>query len=420
MPPYKEEDVQGAIDAVLHGQSVQGASCDWGIPRTTFMGRIQGLKPRRSSHQLQQILSESQEIQLANWILCQSNMGYAPSHTTVRSMVTKLLRLNGLNRTPGKNWMNRFLACHPEIYTIKGVRIDNQCINRASPEVIRMFFELFDAPTIKDIPPQHRYNMDETRIMEGLGVNGLVLGSSERKRIYVKSSVSRHWTTILECISTTSQYIKPLVIFKGKNVQAQWYPERLEEYEGWAFTYSENGWTSNSTAVEWIKDIFKPQTRPQNSDDSTLPESQTPKKPTHELEKVADIDIFTPSHGYQITELVWQIQKHLENSNYITRLLLRKVNKALDDKNMVLALKNRRIEELELQLEAIRPSKRLRVPENPNSKFVKIPEIMKAKEELEAKIASWKAKNPELMAVTTSKLVESIPMEQLMFEFQLE
>ncbi|RFU31689.1 hypothetical protein B7463_g4628, partial [Scytalidium lignicola] len=366
MPPYKEEDVQGAIDAVLHGQSVQGASCDWGIPRTTLMGRIQGLEPRRSSHQLQQILSESQEIQLANWILCQSNIGYAPSHTTVRSMVTKLLQLNGLNRTPGKNWMNRFLACHPEIHTIKGVRIDNQCINGASPEAIRMFFELFDAPIIKDIPPQHRYNMDETGIMEGLGVNGLVLRSSERKRIYVKSSASPHWTTILECISATGQPLN-----SGQVIQP-------------------------------------------------LPEPQTPKKPTHELEKVADINIFTPSHGYQITELVWQIQKHLENSNYTTRLLLRKVSKALDDKNMVLALKNRRIEELELQLEAIRPSKRLRVPENPNSKFVKIPEIMKAKEELEAKIASWKAKNPELMAVTASKLVESIPMEQLMFEFQLE
>ncbi|RFU30050.1 hypothetical protein B7463_g6299, partial [Scytalidium lignicola] len=287
MPPYKEEDVQGAIDVVLHGQSVQGASCDWGIPRTTLMGRIQGLEPRRSSHQLQQILSESQEIQLANWILCQSNIGYASSHTTVRSMVTKLLRLNGLNRTPGKNWMNRFLVCYPEIHTIKGP------LNIARP-------------------------------------------------------------------LNSGQVIQP------------------------------------------------------------LPEPQTPKKPTHKLEKVGDIDIFTPSHGYQITELVWQIQKHLENSNYTTRLLLQKVSKALDDKNMVLVLKNCRIEELELQLEAIRPSKRLRVPENPNSKFVKIPEIMKAKEELEAKITSWKAKNPELIAVTTSKLVESIPMEQLMFEFQLE
>ncbi|KAH8816235.1 hypothetical protein F5884DRAFT_665368, partial [Xylogone sp. PMI_703] len=95
MSPYKEEDVQGAINAVLHGQSVQSASNDWGIPRTTLIGRISGLEPRRSSHKLEQILSESQETQLANWILLQSNIGYAPSHTIVKSMVTKLLRING-------------------------------------------------------------------------------------------------------------------------------------------------------------------------------------------------------------------------------------------------------------------------------------------------------------------------------------
>ncbi|KAH8797617.1 hypothetical protein F5884DRAFT_814995, partial [Xylogone sp. PMI_703] len=132
----------------------------------------------------------------------------------------------------------------------------------------------------------------------------------------------------------------------------------------------------------WLLNVNKPL----NSKPQILP------KLTHELEKVANIEI--------------QIQKYLENSNQCICLFFRKVNKALDDKNMALMFKDHKIEELKL-------SKRLRVVENPNSKFVKILEIMKAKKELETR-------NPELLAVTISKLVESMLMEQLTFEFQLE
>ncbi|KAH8797618.1 hypothetical protein F5884DRAFT_687842 [Xylogone sp. PMI_703] len=53
MSPYKEEDVQGVINAVLYGQSVQSASNDWGISRIILINRISGLEPRRSSHKLE-------------------------------------------------------------------------------------------------------------------------------------------------------------------------------------------------------------------------------------------------------------------------------------------------------------------------------------------------------------------------------
>ena len=60
--------------------------------------------------------------------------------------------------------------------------------------------------------------MDEAGIMEGLGLNGLVIGNSEKKVMYKKSPDSRIWTTIIECISTASIALPPLVIFKGKHV----------------------------------------------------------------------------------------------------------------------------------------------------------------------------------------------------------
>ncbi|KAE9568022.1 hypothetical protein CGMCC3_g15870 [Colletotrichum fructicola] len=83
------------------------------------------------------------------------------------------------------------------------------------------------------IKPSKRYNMDETGILEGRGSNGLVLGSSETRSIRKKQPGSRAWTSLIECISATGKALPPLVIYKGKNVQQQWFPLDLTPYESW-------------------------------------------------------------------------------------------------------------------------------------------------------------------------------------------
>jgi hypothetical protein len=56
--------------------------------------------------------------------------------------------------------------------------------------------------------------------MESRGVNGLVIGSSEQNpnAVPVKTTNSRTWTSIVECISTVGVALNPLVIFKVKNI----------------------------------------------------------------------------------------------------------------------------------------------------------------------------------------------------------
>lgn len=61
--------------------------------------------------------------------------------------------------------------------------------------------------------------------MEGIGINGLVVGSSDQKKALKKHLDSRIWTTLLEYISTLRKATKLLVIFKGEDVQQQWFPD---------------------------------------------------------------------------------------------------------------------------------------------------------------------------------------------------
>ncbi len=61
--------------------------------------------------------------------------------------------------------------------------------------------------------------MDETGIMEGYGLNGLVVGHAEKRKVQGKQPGSRAWTSIIECVSATGGFTAPAIIYKGKTVQ---------------------------------------------------------------------------------------------------------------------------------------------------------------------------------------------------------
>ena len=83
--------------------------------------------------------------------------------------------------------------------------------------------------------------MDEAGLMEGMGSNGYAVGSSERRSVGKKKPDSRTWISFIECISATGVHLDPAVIYKGKNVQQQWFPKALSPYKGWHFAPSNKG-----------------------------------------------------------------------------------------------------------------------------------------------------------------------------------
>ncbi len=143
-------------------------------------------------------------------------------------------------------------------------------INGASAEVIRAWFRHLAMLVIKAIKPETRWNMDEAGLLEGQRSNGLVLGSRERRSIQRKHPGSRIWTTFIECISATGSSLSPLVIFKGKTVQQQWFPTDLASFEDWKSTATPNGWTDDNTALEWLEKIFIPRSAPSDLSERRL------------------------------------------------------------------------------------------------------------------------------------------------------
>jgi 4-hydroxybenzoate polyprenyltransferase len=187
--------------------------------------------------------------------------------------------------------MNNFLRRNPVLQTKKQYRIDSVRVNGATIDIIKSWFQKLELPLIKAIRAENRWNMDEAGIMEGQGENGLVVGSAEKRFIQKKQPGSRAWTSFIECISATGRALRPLVMFKGKSVQQQWFGVKLDDYKGWNFDATDNGWTSDATALEWLKKVFIPQTAPRDPKEARL--------------------LILDGHGsHETTEFMWECFKN--------------------------------------------------------------------------------------------------------------
>ena len=82
--------------------------------------------------------------------------------------------------------MQAFLRRNLVLKTKRSRNIDSQRINSATVPIIKSWFQLLSLPQIQAIKPENRWNMDESGIIEGQGVNGLVVGSTEKRSIQKK------------------------------------------------------------------------------------------------------------------------------------------------------------------------------------------------------------------------------------------
>ncbi|KAH7465234.1 hypothetical protein FOMA001_g17173 [Fusarium oxysporum f. sp. matthiolae] len=268
---YTEDDViQAILDVTENGLSQNQAAQKNGVPPTTLSDRLRGLPSKSEVTQPAQLLSKSEESRLVTWILRQEALGYAPSHSQVRATVAALLRQQGRERPIGVHWLARFIKRHDDIKTKVGKRQEAARFNSFTPMAVNWYFDIRESE-YGWIKPENTVNVDEGGIMTGFGLDSLVIGSSDpRRKAFLKGSQSRTWTTFIEAVTADGRLLKPGIIFKGKELQQQWLIDELRGIADWYYITSDNGWTDNHIAVEWLKEVYLPQTQPADESDARL------------------------------------------------------------------------------------------------------------------------------------------------------
>ncbi|KAF6528518.1 hypothetical protein HZS61_008820 [Fusarium oxysporum f. sp. conglutinans] len=256
---YTEDEVAVAmLDVTDNGLSQNKSAHKREIPRSTLGDRLRGLPSRSEVTQPAQLLSKHEESRLVAWILRQEALGYAPSHSQVRATVNALLRQQGREKPVGVHWLARFMKRHPSIKTKIGKRQEASRFNCFTPTAVNWYFDIRERE-YGWIKPENTVNVDEGGIMAGFGLDSLVVGSSDpRKKAFLKGSQSRTWTSFIEAVTATGRLLKPGIIFKGKELQQQWFIDELKEVADWYYITSDNGWTDNHIAIEWLREVYLP------------------------------------------------------------------------------------------------------------------------------------------------------------------
>ncbi|KAI8398852.1 hypothetical protein FOFC_20077 [Fusarium oxysporum] len=206
------------------------------------------------SIQAHQRIPKSQEETLIRWVLRQESLGYAPSHSQLRACVEAILKQQGDNKPLGKHWTTRFVKRHLELSTKLGKRQEAARIDGFTPKAVNWYFDIRENE-YGWIKPENTVNVDEGGILVGFGLDSLVIGSSDpKKKAMLKGVQSRTWTSFIEAVTATGRALKPGIIFKGKELQKQWFLNEFELIADWHYITSPNGWTDNHIALEWLKD----------------------------------------------------------------------------------------------------------------------------------------------------------------------
>ncbi|RKK18971.1 hypothetical protein BFJ66_g17892 [Fusarium oxysporum f. sp. cepae] len=268
---YTEDDVAEAIfDTTDRGLSQNEAAQKRGVPQWTISRRLSGQASRNERIQAHQRIPKSQEETLIRWVLRQESLGYAPSHSQVRACVEAILQQQGDNKPLGKHWTTRFVKRHPKLSTKLGKRQEGARFDGFTPKAVNWYFDIRENE-YGWIKPENTVNVDEGGIMVGFGPESLVIGSSDpKKKAMLKGVQSCTWTSFIEAVTATGRALKPGIIFKGKGLQKQWFLNEFELIADWHYITSPNDWTDNHIALEWLKDVYLPQTEPRNASDARL------------------------------------------------------------------------------------------------------------------------------------------------------
>jgi hypothetical protein len=256
-----------AIKAIKDGKypSAAAAARSFDIPVSTLKARINGRESATEKRHNRFIFTEIEEGSIEKWLLDMDSRGAALTLPMLRDMANLLLYARKTTpSTVGNHWPAEFIKRRPNLSTRFSRKYDYQRALSEDPRIIKPWFDLVQKTIEKwGIVSDDIFNFDESGFAMGIGATQKIITSAEYhgKRALLQAG-NREWVTIIECIRASGSMMPPLFIFKGKKFPEHLRPYLLLNQEGARLTMSENGWTTNTIGLWWLKHLFIPNIGP--------------------------------------------------------------------------------------------------------------------------------------------------------------
>lgn len=254
---YSKEQLQLCLAAIKSGQmSQRKASIQFNIPRRTLVYKIKNAHMNRPGQP--QIFTDEEEEAIASHIEIMGTYGFPLTEHDLKIVVKMYLEKSGRivrkfkNNTPGNDWVKQFLKRHPTLSVRFATNIKK--IRAAlSKEILQEYIENL-SPQIRDIPPTHIFNYDETNLTDDPGQKRVIVrrGCKYPEKI---CNASKSSTSIMFCGSASGELMPPYVVYKSQKLWDTWTENGPK---GCHYSNSPSGWFDHQLFSDWLKNLMIP------------------------------------------------------------------------------------------------------------------------------------------------------------------
>ena len=234
-----------------------------GVPHSTLHHRAQGRRSLEQKAESQQYLTPWEERALLKFLFQMADFGQPVRIKFVPSLAFSVTHQRPLTdrplKPPGRNWAKAFEKRHTVLQARRVRALDWNRHEKNTYKKITHWFEVIEK-VLQDqsILPKNVYNMDEAGIMLSMPGSVKVIVGKDDIRNYRGARIKRTTVTAIECISADGEYLTPMIIWPASTHRSNWttFPT-----PGWQYACSESGYTDSKISLEWLKQIFDPQTK---------------------------------------------------------------------------------------------------------------------------------------------------------------
>lgn len=200
-----------------------------GVPATTLRRLLAGGKSIAEFNATKRHLTPAEERVILDFTKAQAKKGFPPSHKVLEDRANAILRLRkGPAFKVGESWVSRFLDAHNEEISVYWSRsLGRSRANGLNPVAVGWYFDVLEELERLNIPAENWYAADETGIALGQAMRTLVIGPAGQNVQHKQQDVEREIVTVLETICADGTYLRPTVVFKGKNLLKKWGAENV-------------------------------------------------------------------------------------------------------------------------------------------------------------------------------------------------
>ena len=256
---WPEISMEKATKAVIEGMSVRRATEQFSVPKSTLGDRVSGRVQPGSHSGPQKYLTDSEESNLATFLIRCAAIGYARSKIEVLSLVHQILASRGRHVVVSNGWFASFQRRHPELVLRNPSPLSLARSQATDSEMLDRYFDLLVetlvANNLEDKPGQI-FNMDES---------GCPLDAKAPKLVCARgshpcavTSGNKTQVTVVACVSAAGFTLPPMVIWDRKNLAPAL---TVGEVPGTIYGLSSNGWMDMELfdacmIVKWFHNHF--------------------------------------------------------------------------------------------------------------------------------------------------------------------